>query len=103
VIGRIGLYEIDAQNRCASIGYWLDKEYEGRGIITESCKLLIDYAYTSLPVNRIEIRCATNNLRSKNIPIKLGFKLDGILRSGEFIHHSFHDLYNFSMLKNEWK
>src|SRR5438034_6505035 len=41
MIGRIGLYNIDLQNRHASIGYWLDTQWLGKGIITRACKAVI--------------------------------------------------------------
>jgi ribosomal-protein-serine acetyltransferase len=101
-VGRIGIHNIDHQNKIASIGYWLDENYTGKGIITKSCKAIINYAYNTLDLNRIEIKCATGNNKSRSIPEKLGFTKEGILREGELINNTFIDLYIFSMLKNEW-
>jgi ribosomal-protein-serine acetyltransferase len=102
VVGRIGLHNIDQQNKIASIGYWLDENYTGQGIITKSCKAIINYAYHTLNLNRIEIKCGTGNNKSKSIPEKLGFKKEGILCQAEMVNNTFIDLYIFSMLKNEW-
>jgi ribosomal-protein-serine acetyltransferase len=103
IIGRIGLYNIDVFNKSASIGYWLDKEWEGKGIITRSCKAVIDEAFKRLKLNRIEIRAAVENFKSQAIPKRLGFKQEGIIRQGEFVNNQFVDLYVFSMLKEEWE
>jgi ribosomal-protein-serine acetyltransferase len=43
IVGRIGLHHINYQNRIAEIGYWLADGWQGRGIITKSCKALINY------------------------------------------------------------
>jgi ribosomal-protein-serine acetyltransferase len=102
VVGRIGLHNIDQQNKIASIGYWLDENYTGKGIISKSCKAIINYAYNTLNLNRIEIKCDTGNNKSRSIPEKLGFKKEGILRQAEMVNNTFIDLYVFSMLKNEW-
>jgi ribosomal-protein-serine acetyltransferase len=102
VVGRIGLHNIDQQNKIASIGYWLDENYTGKGIIIKSCKAIINYAYHTLNLNRIEIKCGTGNNKSKSIPEKLGFKKEGILSQAEMVNNTFIDLYIFSMLKNEW-
>ena len=61
-------------NKLASIGYWLDQHYQGKGIITKSCKALIHYGFTTLHLNRIEIRCGTENYKSQAIPESLHLK-----------------------------
>jgi len=102
MIGRLGLYNIDLHNRSASIGYWLDKQWLGRGIITRCCKTVIDEGFNRLHLNRIEIRAAVENYKSQAIPERLGFKKEGIIRQGEFVNNQFIDLYVYSILKEEW-
>jgi ribosomal-protein-serine acetyltransferase len=102
MIGRLGLYNIDLANKSASIGYWLDKEWRGKGIITRCCKAVIAEGFTHLQLNRIEIRAATANYKSQAIPERLGFKKEGIIRQGEFVNNDFVDLYVYSLLKEEW-
>ena len=103
MIGRLGLYNIDLANKSASIGYWLDKEWRGKGIITRCCKAVIAEGFTRLHLNRIEIRAATGNYKSQAIPERLGFKKEGIIRQGEFVNNDFIDLYVYSILKEEWE
>ena len=101
--GIAGFHPIDWQNRIAMIGYWLGEEYEGKGIMTESCKLLINYAFDEYDLNRIEIRCASGNSRSCAIPERLGFTKEGIIRDGEWLYDHFVDLFLYSMLAPRWK
>jgi ribosomal-protein-serine acetyltransferase len=103
MIGRIGVHNIDLNNKSGSIGYWLAKDRVGQGIITRCCKALIDECFTHLQLIRIEIRAATSNFKSQAIPERLGFKKEGIVRQGEFVNNQFVDLYVYSMLKEEWK
>jgi ribosomal-protein-serine acetyltransferase len=103
MIGRLGLYNIDLANKSASIGYWLDQQWLGKGIITRCCKTVIEVGFTRLQLNRIEIRAATENYKSQAIPERLGFKKEGIIRQGEFVNNQFVDLYVYSMLKEEWE
>ncbi len=100
--GRIGIHNIDQQNKIASIGYWLAEDFAGKGIITKSCKAIINYGFDTLGLNRIEIKCGTGNFKSKAIPMRLNFKEEGIIRQGEFVNNKFIDLLVFSMLKSEW-
>lgn len=102
-VGRIGLHHLNLQNKIGSIGYWLDKSVEGKGIITKSCIKLIDYGFQQIDLNRIELKAATRNKRSQAIPEKLNFKKEGVLREAEFVNNEFIDLFLYSMLKSEWK
>ena len=72
-VGRIGVYKIDNQNKIGEIGYWLAETAQGEGIITRSCKSLIEFCFSDLGLNRIEIKCGTHNFKSKSIPEKLNF------------------------------
>jgi ribosomal-protein-serine acetyltransferase len=100
--GGIGCRVVESRNRSASIGYWLDAAYEGRGIVTRSCRAMLDHAFGDMGMHRVEIRCATHNERSCAIPARLGFTREGILREAEWVHNSYHDLVIWSMLAREW-
>lgn len=100
LIGAIGFHDIDFLNHSTSIGYWLDKEQVGKGIMTKCTKSLIDYAFNSLKLHRIEIRCAINNTRSQNIAKRLGFQKEGVLKDalnqyGEYFDAFLYSLINF--------
>jgi ribosomal-protein-serine acetyltransferase len=54
--GRIGVYDINPQNKIGAIGYWLGEAFSGKGIVTTACKAMIAYCFTELHLNRIEIK-----------------------------------------------
>ncbi|MNB82792.1 putative ribosomal N-acetyltransferase YdaF [compost metagenome] len=100
--GIIGFHEVDWHNRSVGIGYWLGQGYEGKGYMTSACRVFIDYAMLEMELNRVEIRCATENLSSRAIPERLGFVLEGIVREAEklpsgYVHHAV-----YGMLRREW-
>ena len=101
VIGRIGVYKIDGQNKIGEIGYWIIEGFQGKGIVTKSCKAIIDFCFSELQLNRIEIKCGTENLKSKTIPEKLNFTKEGVIRQGELLYDSFIDLNLYSLLKSD--
>ena len=70
--GNISLHKVDWLNRRAEIGYWLGREFQGRGIVTDACRAVTRHALVELELNRVEIRCATANAKSKAIPVRLG-------------------------------
>jgi ribosomal-protein-serine acetyltransferase len=100
--GVIGCHTIDWSNRRVEIGYWLAAAFEGQGLMTRACRVLVDYAFEKLMLNRVEILCAVNNVRSRAIPERLGFIQEGIRREGEWLYDHFVDLVVYSMLAREW-
>lgn len=100
--GRIGLHHMNMQNKAAAIGYWVCKNMQGKGIITQSCKTLINYGFNNLQLHRIEIKAATHNLKSQAIPEKLHFKKEGVLRAAELVNNVYFDLFVYSILRPEW-
>jgi ribosomal-protein-serine acetyltransferase len=103
IVGVIGFVNFSRQNRRIEIGYWIDKDCEGRGFIGKSCKALINYVFDELEINRVEIHCSTENTRSWAIPERLGFTLEGVLRQSEWRHTRFYDMAIYGLLKDEWK
>ncbi len=101
--GRIGIYDISRDKKLGSIGYWLGKDFTGKGIVTQATAALIDYGFRQLGLDRIEIKCGTSNIKSQAIPLALGFKPEGVIERGEFIQSKFIDLHRYVMLKEAWE
>ncbi|WP_243290468.1 GNAT family protein [Bacillus sp. FJAT-47783] len=102
LVGMIGLHYIDWSNLKTSIGYYIGKHYEGKGIITRSVQAVLYYIFQELQLNRVEIRCGVNNLKSRAIPERLGFKQEGIIREDEWLYDHAHDLVVYGLLKKEF-
>lgn len=102
LVGGIGFHYWDFHNSKTEIGYWLAEDAQGKGIMTRAVKTLIDYAFNVLKLNRVEIRAATENMKSRAVPERLGFKLDGILRRQSWLHDRFVDHAVYSLLRGEW-
>ncbi|MBT2641926.1 GNAT family N-acetyltransferase [Bacillus sp. ISL-41] len=100
LVGMIGV-QFEWGNRTASIGYFISKNSEGKGIITVSLKSLINELFGTYSMKRIEIQCAANNLKSQGIPERLGFKKQEIKRAGQFLYDHYEDLIVYSLLENE--
>lgn len=100
--GSIGLSAISAQNRQAEIGYWLAEGFTGQGHATAACRGLIAHAFGPLGLHRITIWAATGNRRSRAIPERLGFRLEGVEREAELRRGDFFDLARYALLSHEW-
>ncbi len=103
LVGVIGFQRIDWMNRNVEIGYWINAEHQGLGIVTKSCQTLVDYAFNEYQLNRVQIRCATKNRKSSTIIERLGFIKEGIARQAEFLYDHYVDLFMYGMTANEWK
>jgi|SRR5450432_54586 ribosomal-protein-serine acetyltransferase len=101
--GAIGLHKMDARNRSTSSGYWLDAQYQGRGIVTRACRAMVSHAFAEYELHRLEIRCATGNVKSCAIPRRLGFVREGVLRDAEWVNGQYLDLVVWGMLARDWK
>ena len=102
IVGTISFNEIDRINQLAYIGYWLDSNYEGNGIMTRAVKGLMNYGFNELALNRIDIRAAVKNLKSRAIPERLGFRQEGVIRQAEKLQQGYVDHAVYGMLKEEW-
>ncbi|WP_143309342.1 GNAT family N-acetyltransferase [Chitinophaga vietnamensis] len=101
--GVIDLHEWDHQLQKAEIGYWIGESFQGQGIATAACKALINFAFKKLRLNKVEIRFVLQNERSGQIPIKLGFSKEGILRHSAKLHGQYVDMVVMGVLRQDWK
>ena len=102
IVGIVGHHQIDWRNRLTALGYWIGASYQGQGLVTASCGALIEHAFKELRLNRIEIRCAVDNQKSRAIPVRLCFKEEGFLHEAEWLYDHFVDHVVYAMLVKEW-
>ena len=79
LIGSTGLHNRIGDD-AREIGYWLNVNYLKQGYATETVKALIKVGFEVEHLERIEIRCSPNNIRSQQVPKKLGFLLEATLK-----------------------
>jgi len=101
-VGLIGFKDTDRSNKKTEIGYWISEHFQKQGIVTKSVAKLCDFAFNTLHMNRIQIKCAVENIQSKKIPQRLGFAFEGTERQGELLTGNvFTDLSIYSKLKSD--
>ncbi|MFG6113748.1 GNAT family N-acetyltransferase [Halobacillus sp. MO56] len=103
IVGTAGFNEIDWTNKIAYIGYWLGEEYQGNGIMTRVAKALTDYAFKELGMNRVDIKAAAGNKKSRAVPERLGYVEEGRIRQAEWLYDHYVDHVVYGMLAEEWK
>lgn len=85
IVGNISFNTIDHELKKVEIGYWIGEKHQGNGIITRSCQFLIDYAFTTLKMQKVQISAAEHNEPSRAVCERLGMKLEGVITHSEKI------------------
>jgi len=70
--------------------------------VTEAVKELLNIGFGELRLNKIEIRCAEKNSKSRAIPERLGFTYEATLRQRELLYTKYVDHVVYSMLASEY-
>ncbi len=102
VIGSCSLYDFAGKSR-AEIGYWLSKEYQGRGISTEAVRGVVKYGFRTMGLHRIQATCNPHNLAAVKVAKNAGFQEEGVLREYEPTKEGWSDSLILSILKREWE
>jgi len=103
VIGIASVEKIDRVNQTAAAGFWIGKEYWGRGIMREATPLLIDYCFNVVGVHKVWGEAHCENTTSLKNCWKIGFKPEGTLRDERYIDGKRIDVIRMGILKDEWK
>lgn len=99
IIGTISISNIiRGAFQSAFMGYKLDKKYINQGYITEGIIKVIDYAFNSLLLHRIEVCIMPKNAPSLKIMEKLNFNFEGLAKNYLEINGSWQDHFRFSLI-----
>ena len=77
--------------RCARIGYHLDHEHQGQGLMSEALRAVIRYAFEELRLHRLEASVIPTNERSVRVLERAGFEVEGYARKYLFINGQLRD------------
>jgi len=90
-------------SQSASLGYWIGEKHSRNGYMKEALKLLIPSLFVDLRLNRIEAATLEENIASKNLLKKIGFKKEGVLRKYLKINGTWRDHILYGLLENDLK
>src|SRR5690625_3782546 len=79
-IAMCGYTSIDPNSNRGQIGYWISRDCEGHGLMSKSVEAIVTHGFEKLKLNRIEIVCGVNNLRSRKLPESLNFTEEGVMK-----------------------
>lgn len=103
IIGRCGLHNWNTEHQRAEIGYVMeDENFKRKSLMSESVKIIIDYGFQELHLNRLEALVGVGNVPSIRILEKNHFKKEGVLRQHLCISGKFEDSFCYSLLLEEY-
>ena len=98
LVGNITYKYIDNELMKVEIGYWIAAKCQGKGIVTRSCARLVEYAFTDLNMDKVEMCVASENKPSRAVCERLGMTLEGIISNaecvqGRILNHAIYGLH----------
>lgn len=105
LMGSLGFYKwVRPSGHMAEMGYDLQREHWGKGIMSEAMRAVIDLGFQRMKLTRIEALVFVFNTRSAKLLEGLGFKREGILRSRGVTHEGvISDDAMYSLLRSDWE
>ena len=103
IAGLIGFVRSNPEQGSSMLGYWLDAQEVGKGLITRSTEALLKLGFTKLGLKKIIIRAQPTNIRSCAVPERLGFTKEGIAKQAERLNGVDVDLQIYGLLHSQWQ
>jgi diamine N-acetyltransferase len=101
-IGIAAFHRIDWVGRMAIFYIAIaDMENRSKGFGSETTKLIMDYAFNTLNLNRVQLHVAVKNEKAINVYKKIGFEIEGTLRQAMYQDGKYHDFYVMGLLKKD--
>ena len=103
LIGTCGFHLWDADNRHAEVGYELNSRFWRQGIMREALTAVLDFCFVRLDAHRVEADVTDGNEASAGLLRALGFQQEGTWRERALSGGQFYDLWQFGLLRDEWR
>lgn len=102
LVGAIGLV-VSKRFQRAELGYWVGRPYWNRGYCTEAGLAVLEYAFTTLRLHRVNASHLARNPASGRVMQKLGMTYEGLARQHVKRWESYEDLALYGILRDEWE
>jgi len=104
-IGNIKLGPVNYLHQTGELSLIIgEKCFWGKGYATESIKLISSWAFSSLKLYKLSSTIYRENVASKKVFEKAGFRCEGILKEQAQLNHTKRtDLYKMGLVKKQWE
>lgn len=98
-VGIIDLYDINKDDKKAKIGFWIGKNYRGKGLTSEAVEKVLDISFNKLRLNKVSAKVLFDNNASNTLLEKIGFRKVGISKMDKIIKGKALDCYIWEILR----
>lgn len=104
-LGTCGFWRVVKAHYRAEIGYELDPEWWGRGIMTEAVAAVLNFGFDTMRLHSVEAQIAPENVGSQRVLEKVGFRQEAYFRENYYDPNEgrFTDTAVFSLLQSTWR
>ena len=102
-VGTIGLLSIDRKNSKAE--YYIamgEVDYKGKGVAKEASRLILEYGFEKLDLNRIYLFTEVENVAAQKLFERVGFVREGVIRQDILSHGKYADRIAYGFLREDW-
>ena len=104
ILGNMNLFHITLRAlRSGCVGYWVGTPYNRQGYATEALQLVLQFAFKTLKLHRVEANIQPHNLPSLALVKRAGFTCEGLSRRYLKIAGRWRDHERWAILAEEWR
>jgi ribosomal-protein-alanine N-acetyltransferase len=82
IVGVAEMFDYSQDVNMITIGYRLNERFWAKGIATKTVKIMTDFLFSDIGINRIQAYVMPENIKSQNVLQRNGFTKEGIIRQG---------------------
>ncbi|WP_318375464.1 50S ribosomal protein L7/L12-serine acetyltransferase [Enterobacter sp.] len=98
IVGVLSFNSVEPSNKTAYIGYWLDEDHQGKGLLSQALQAFMTFYAARGEVRRFVIKCRVDNAASNQVALRNGFTREGCLKEAEFLNGRFDDQYIYARI-----
>jgi len=102
LLGACGM-ELFTDHKRGELGYWLGRDFWGKGYATEAAAAVVGWGFATLALNRVSAARFGDNPASGRVLEKIGMTQEGVLRRHAFRDGVFKDMVMYGILREEWE
>lgn len=90
-------------SQSAQLGYWMGQRHAGQGYMQEAIAAVLQFAFETMRLHRVEAACIPSNERSIHVLEKAGFRREGLLRAYLLINGNWQDHFLYGLISEDWR
>ncbi|HEY5143524.1 MAG TPA: GNAT family protein [Solirubrobacteraceae bacterium] len=103
LLGALMLHSVSWENSRCEVGFVVAPQARGQGIGRDGVALVLDWVFSELSFARVELTTTPDNEAAKGLAARLGFTMEGTLRSRDVERGRRVDIVWFGLLREDWR